>query len=144
MPDADPLAATLAGIGAIEQAATPGPWTASEKHGMDIADEAWSEVKITAADGSDVAALYISHLLENYNSDEDLAFITAARTAVPRLLAALEAVLKMTHGVRIALSACGVSGPCSCGEHPVAWTLDPAKLREAITTALAGKEQDRD
>ena len=68
----DPVATTLAGIGAIEQAATPGPWTASEKHGMDIADEAWSEVKITAADGSDVAALYISHMLENYNSDEDL------------------------------------------------------------------------
>ena len=46
----------------------------------------------------------------------------------------------MTHGVRIALSACGVSGPCSCGEHPVAWTLDPAKLREAITRELTGKE----
>ena len=61
---------------------------------MDIADEAWSEVKFTASDGSDVAALYISHVLENYNSDEDQAFITTARTAFPRLLAAVEAALK--------------------------------------------------
>ena len=56
---------------------------ASEKHGVDIADEAWSEVKLTAADGSDVAALYISHLMANYNSDEDRAFITTCPNRVP-------------------------------------------------------------
>ena len=50
-------------------------------------------------------------------------------------VAALEAVLKlagdstvMTHG-----HAPGRQGP-------IAWTLDPADVREAITTALTGKE----
>jgi hypothetical protein len=58
------------------------------------------------------------------------------------LLAAAEAALKAADGATILLSACGVSGRCSCGTHPVAWNLDPAKLREAITAALAGKEDD--
>ena len=53
MPDPDDrVASTLTGMGKIEQAATPDVWTVSEKHGVDIADEAWSEVKLTAADGT--------------------------------------------------------------------------------------------
>ena len=58
---------------------------------------------------------------------------------VPRLVAALEAVLKLTDSATVLLSACGVSGRCSCGEHPVAWDLDPAKIRAAITNELNGE-----
>ena len=58
---------------------------------------------------------------------------------VPRLVAALEAVLKLADGATILLSACGVSGRCSCGEHPVAWDLDPAKVCAAITREITGK-----
>ena len=119
----DRVASTLAKWRKTEQKASPAPWTVSEKHGMDIADEAWSEVKLTASDGSDVAALYISHLLENYNSDEDRAFITTARTAFPRLLAAVEAALKAADGWKYIHSS-------KCAQ----------ELREAIKTALTGQE----
>jgi hypothetical protein len=61
---ADDPTSTLAGWRKITEAATPGPWNAETKHGRDIADEAWSEVRIKAPDGSDIASTYISHLLE--------------------------------------------------------------------------------
>ncbi len=78
MPDADPLAATLAGIREIEQAATPGPWEAGGIGGDDI----WSDAK-----GGFVA--------ETFNNPADAEFIAAARTYVPLLLASLEAVLNL-------------------------------------------------
>jgi hypothetical protein len=35
---------------------TPGPWTVTEKHGWDATDEGWSLIKVTAEDGTEVAA----------------------------------------------------------------------------------------
>ena len=154
MPDPDDrVASTLSGWRKIEQAATPGPWTVSEKHGVDIADEAWSEVKLTAADGSDVAALYISHLMENYNSDEDRAFITTARTAFPRLVAAVEAVLNLADewktdaaatAERVASHAARGDGHAAAFASGSAETLtDCARtLRAAIAAALTGDDRD--
>ncbi len=55
---------------------------------------------------------------------------------VPRLLAAAEEALKLADGATVLLSACGVSGRCSCREHPVAWNLNPAELRAIIAAAL--------
>jgi hypothetical protein len=45
------------------EAATRGPWTTSEKHGRDIADEGFSDVRVTSAAG-DVAIAYYSNLIE--------------------------------------------------------------------------------
>jgi hypothetical protein len=130
MPDTDPA---LAEWRKITEAATPGPWNAETKHGRDIADEAWSEVRIKAPDGSDIASTYISHLLENYRSEEDETFIVTARTAIPRLLAAVDAALGLadeidTHGRT---------------RSPLA--RETAKMiRAAITTALAGAQLSED
>ena len=46
MPDPDLLAAELARMQAITDAATAGPWAVTEDHGRDIADEGWSDVSL--------------------------------------------------------------------------------------------------
>ena len=47
------------------------------------------------------------------------------------LLAAVEAVLKLAHSAE----------PAYWGARRLGWTLDPAKVREAITRELTGKEE---
>jgi hypothetical protein len=69
----------------------------------------------------------------------------ASASDVPLLLAAVEAVLKLADEAIPALGltpadctdACD-SGACDCSgtARVVAWNLDPAKVREAITAAL--------
>jgi len=65
-------------------------------------------------------------------------------TAIFRLVKALEAVLELADGSQVMAadwSSCTHAckhGPCDCGGgRPLAWSLDPAKVREAITAALA-------
>ncbi len=104
MPDDDPLSATLAGWGKITRAATIGPW---EKLGF---DDIWSQPAGR-------------HVAETMNREADAEFIAAARTVMPLLLAAIEAVLKLADGWN-------ALWPCS------------AQVREAITTALTGETPD--
>jgi hypothetical protein len=142
-PD-DRVASALAGWREITEAATPGPWNVETRHGTDITDEAWSEVRIKAPDGSDIASTYISHLLENYRTDEDEAFIVTVRTAFPLLLAAIEAALAKAddwdaEARGIFLEAARTA---DAGEVGAASALQSAAadLRAAITTALTGTE----
>lgn len=82
--------------------------------------------------------------LSGFNAAQDK---LAAR--VPSLVAAIERVLKLADGTAPGLSltppdctnACDY-GDCDCsGEgRAVAWNLDPAKVREAITAALTGSQ----
>ncbi len=94
---ADDLAATLAGWRKTHLEATPGPWGSEEKHGRDIADEGWSEVRIIGPldSPSPIAITYLTNILEADYTEADAAFIITARTAMPRLLAAVEAALKL-------------------------------------------------
>lgn len=118
-----------------EQAATKGPWSVRQRHGVDIADEGWSEVKITAP-GGDIAATFISHVLENYHDGDDADFIVVSRTAMPRLLAIVAEVLK-AHRPNTA------DGRCN-------WCRDPDGQRSAfpcgeyltIKRILLGEEAD--
>ena len=71
----DDLASTLAGWSQITRAATIGPW---EKLGF---DDIWSQPAGR-------------HVAETMNREADAEFIVTARTAMPRLLAAVKAVLK--------------------------------------------------
>jgi hypothetical protein len=78
-----------------------------------------------------------------------LLVLAKAENDVPRLLAALEAVLKLADEAIPAVGtappdctdACD-TGPCNCsGEsRDVAWTLDPAAVRKAIIRELSGEE----
>jgi hypothetical protein len=72
---------------------------------------------------------------------------------VPRLLAALDTVLKLADEAGSVLSfppadctnACG-DGPCNCsGEsRPAGWDLDPEAVREVITRELTEEAGDGD
>ena len=90
MPDPDLLAAELARMQAITDAATAGPWAVTEDHGRDIADEAWSDVRITGPGGEQIMLAYLTGILEpgSPSEDADPDFVIAARSFVPRLLAA--------------------------------------------------------
>jgi hypothetical protein len=152
------LSAILAGWRKITEAATPAPWNAEAKHGRDIADEAWSEVRIKAPDGSDVASTYISHLLENCRSEEDEAFIVTARTAMPVLLAAVERALKLAGewgqdaaylNARAERAADNgkLSGPATSAKlsgRAQAKNDNADELVTAIMAALTGKEGSED
>ena len=113
----DDLAATLAEIQEREQAATPGPWIA---YGIGD-DEVWSETPW-------------DHVAETMGNVADARFIAAARTDVPSLLAAVEAVLKLADDA--VLESIDASG-AAC-----AWDLDPAKVRETIRAALGEEAGD--
>ena len=132
-PDADRAASTLAEWHKFTRAATIGPW---EKLGP---DDIWSQPAGR-------------HVAETMNREADAEFIVTARIAMPVLLAALEAVLKLADdwnakakkiGGQISLEDCdgAVAGFKMIGyqnhrDHAVA-------LREAITAVLtkeAGNE----
>jgi hypothetical protein len=143
MSDADATcpAAILDRWRAIEQAATPGPWE-GHSHGP-----ATARVRDVWHDEID------RPLAERVLREADLQFIVTARTAMPLLVAAIEAALKAADEAVPALGlspadctyACD-SGDCDCSgvTRPVAWNLDPADLRAAIASALTGKEGSDD
>lgn len=56
------------------EAATPGPWTTTEAHGRDIADEGWSDVRVRAL-GHDVAITYMTGVLEGDPHEDNAPYI---------------------------------------------------------------------
>ena len=120
MTETDPLTAALERWKAATEAATPGPW---EAHSRLRQYSIWH----------DELDQPLAREVRNW---DDAVFMSAARTAMPRLVAAVGAVLELAgdaKGVR------DYSGPETYGRQ-VGWTLDPAKVREAITTSLSRKE----
>lgn len=106
----DELAAALERLRAIEQAADHGPWEVTGIGDEDI----WSDSK-----GGFIA--------ETVNSPGSAVFIVTARAAMPRLLAAVEAVLELTR-----------DGDGDDLYPSIELTV--GDVREAITRELTGKE----
>ena len=109
----------------IEQAATDGPWMSE----WDTSDEWWTihgQPNPTKGDERmvcpEVATLQHS---EDWTADVD--FITDARTAMPKMRAALEAVLALHWGEPYA------QGPGYCAECEHLW---PCETYTTITEAL--------
>lgn len=128
MPDDDPLSATLAAIRERERKATKGPWKLRGRDPLVETAEVAAEGYVGARLPSVIASLYMSvgkHEREVANAD----FIAHARTDVPLLLAAIEAVLKKAddwEGTRVErLVTRGYAAEC---------------FRAAITRELTGKE----
>lgn len=113
-PDAS---AALAAIRAREQAATTGPWTpvwseALDEYTVYTDDDAFREVAVIKRDDPPTAY-----------------FIAHARTDVPRMAAALDAVLAL----------CDEAAPRRMGDgYLSASVLAPEDVRAAITDALGG------
>jgi hypothetical protein len=138
----DDLTARLDAIRGRERAARPAPWRlANDNEGSEYLPF-WVMTDPSAADDADWFA-------EIHVGDEATGqFIAEARTDVPALLAAVDAVLALAAGSAVSVRgtpadctvAC-VIGDCNCsgaGE-PVAWTLDPAAIRSAVAAALAAE-----
>lgn len=160
-PAPDPLAARLTEIREREQAATTGPWWFDEDeltwrlHGV--------HAMIPAQMDGLIPEQVMNHQIlkapktgtpyaEYWPNEADAAFIVAARTDVPRLVKALEAALKlaadakpMAFGSPADCTDSCAFGPCDCsgeGRPLGSWNLDPAALREAITSEMSGKAAD--
>jgi hypothetical protein len=119
-PD-DRVASTLAGWRETEQTADPGPWEVCGIGDEDI----WSKSK-----GGFVAEAI---------GPENARLVATARTAFPLLLTAIDAVLKLVDQLEHLKT-----GPPSGKEDEAAalglrWCA--AQFREAISTALTGKER---
>ena len=135
MPDADRVASTLAEWGKLTRAATIGPW---EKLGF---DDIWSQPAGR-------------HVAETMNREADAEFIVTARTAMPRLLAAVEAALKAADswGKKAGELNAAAERADARGADPLRTALMSARaqahndcaqtVREAITTALTGSGRD--
>lgn len=131
----DRLTAKLAVIGEVLEAAAAGPYKVDERHGRDIADEGWSEVRVTGPDGKPLAATFITNVLEPDGADDVTGFLVAAREHMPRLLAAVEAVLKLaTPPADISRDLDG--NP----EGPVVHMVESGSIRWVITRALLGED----
>lgn len=88
----DALSAELAAIRATTAAATEGPWRAEPNTG---AGRVWVQIGRSRHD-ADCEPLFRVRGGPSYEQREaDAAFIVAARSGVPRLLTAVEAVLEM-------------------------------------------------
>ncbi len=153
----DDLTAELAKLRKTHLEATPGPWGAEEEHGTDIAGEGRSEVRVVGPLDSPapVAATFISRTLETDNTEADTAFIVAARTAMPRLVAFVEAVLALADDWDAeAAQASDRSDVANERGETGTFYLAAGKtlaldecadmIREAITTALTGEEAQGD
>jgi hypothetical protein len=108
----------LAELGALADAATPGPWVVQD------GDEVHAPHLLDQEEASDVATIF--------DADADAAFIAAARSAVPALIAALKAVLRELPG--------GTGDPYTSGEYDSGWDAGrfdlAVKIRAAIESAL--------
>ena len=94
----DPIAGALDEIRKRAEAATKGPWAVAAEHGSDVSGEGWSDERVIAPSpegGEAVAITYLTDVLEGDPLDENGVFIAHARTDVPRLLAAVDAVLAL-------------------------------------------------
>ncbi len=96
VPD-DPASATLAAIRAIEQAATEGPWRAVA--GLWATDggkqEIFPAVISSRGDPAKAETWLMAAGRGSPNPEANAEFAAAARTAMPRLLAAVERVLEL-------------------------------------------------
>ena len=129
MPD-DRVASTLAEWGKLTRAATIGPW---EKLGP---DDIWSQPAGR-------------HVAETMNREADAEFIVTARIAMPVLLAALEAVLKLADDWDGKAEAFTAAASRDGGPSRMTRAMLNARvqvlqdcaqaLREAITAALLGE-----
>ncbi len=118
-PDPTP-SATLAGWREITEAATPGPW---EAHSHQRQYSIWHDE-------------LDQPLAREVRDWDDAVFISAVRTMMPRLVAALEAVLALTEpDGEVHRDLDGNE------EHGVVRVVRCDMLREAITTALTGTPQ---
>jgi hypothetical protein len=122
-PDTDPVAATLDGWREAELNATAAPWEVH--HGSAIG------IRL-ASDELDWP------LAEGFRRAADAEFSAAARTAMPRLLAAVEAALAKAH--ELMDTPWPEDGGDRAGTAAEQAVLDGIAFREAITTALTGQE----
>ena len=137
---ADELTAILTAWREVEHAATAGPWHNSPDTG---AGRVWVQIgpiRSAYSADTDLEPLfnYRNHrepATEDGRQQQfrqraaDAKFITEARTAMPLLVAAVEAVLKLADEAN-ELEVSGVRLDW--------WTLSPAQIREAIRRALNG------
>lgn len=148
-PADDGLTAELERLRAIEQAATEDPWWSDES------DQCWRlhgvAARIPAHDPLPEqivnkqilkAPKHGTPYAEYWPDPADAEFIVTARTAFPRLLAAVEAVLKRAGDLEKLRT-----GPPSAEEDEAAargirWAA--RQFREAITRELTGKEAGTD
>jgi hypothetical protein len=139
-PDPE-TAALLARWREAGQAATPGEWYAEPNTGW---GRVWVQIGRRDFARADCEPLFNvrtrggsdeDQLREAHQREADAAFIVTARTAMPLLVGAVEAVLALHQSVDD-----GAGAQCKgCATH-VTFTRWPCVTYRAITTALAGKE----
>ena len=131
---------TLARIRAQADSATEGPWEVAPftwKPGHPIPPSEWLGIEATGSVMGEVARIQPN----DDEADADAEFIAAARTNVPRLVDALDAVLKVHqpftwdfgYGPLESCKGCADQG---AGDHDY-----PCPTVTAITTALEGETQ---
>ncbi len=84
----DLIAAELDAVREYERRATAGPWKAEREHLYDMDDAPFSLPSVTGPDGQEIFGGSVDQ------PGADLRFAARARTDIPRLLAALDAVLE--------------------------------------------------
>lgn len=128
---------------AMSAAATPGPWSAADEHGANCL---WcvSQMRPGFEEMSPTEG-YVGDVAEVGDSEADATFIAASRTLVPRLIAAVEAVLEEHRPVEVEPSDT-ICGECSFrlpnGRYfgkVVEW---PCPTVAAIRSALIGGDDD--
>ena len=144
----DELAALLAGWREAGQAATEGPWSTQKAviagiGGAYVIEHGEAEIALVDCAGD----------LRPEQELADAEFIVTARTAMPRLVAAVEAVLKLHQPVTTnggwlegrEWQECEACGPNNGCEHVIASpgqgeSFWPCPTVEAIIAALTGEE----
>jgi len=101
----DPLTTALDEIRKREQEATRGPWKVTREHGYDIDGDRWDLPSVTGPGGEDIFVADVDQ------PAADLRFAAHAREDVPRLLAAVEAVLTLHSCVAWYAAADGCEHP---------------------------------
>ncbi len=150
MPDPDDPSATLAGIRAIEQAATPGPWRPIR--GIWGEGETFPAVITSHGDPARAETWLMAAGRGSPDPESNVEFAAMARTMFPVLLAVIEKMLEAADGW--AAEAKRIGGIFAGEEDPWPRTVGGMRAEafescaktvcEAITTALTGKETARD
>lgn len=136
--DSSDPAAILAGWRETEQAATPGPW--ASVRGVWEENETFPAVIASDGDPAKAETWLIAAGRGSADPEANAEFTAIARTTMPRLLKAVEAVLKLADDAE---EVRDYSGPETHGRL-VGWRLNPAQLREAISSALTGTQLGED
>lgn len=132
---------TLARIRAQADAATPGPW---ETDGTGEVSQHWSRPEpweTVVGTGVSCMSYCYGGSAKGVERVEDAAFIAAARTNVPALADALDAVLELHKPIPAAMTSNGGVSDVTVCDH----CLDPAwpcPTVTAITAVLEGEPRD--